>query len=235
MKQLIRENQEAYMESLKAWLAETRDTEPEEMSAFFRKRLEGYEEHMSVWSDAYIRMEQFLPARTQTLLDLGCGTGLELDRILEKRPDLKVTGVDLSEDMLEKLHEKHPGVHMICGDYFQEDLGEGLYDAVISFESLHHFRPEQKRELFIKIRRALKAGGIFLEADYLACCPEEEELLAHVCEEKRQKAHIPQDMFIHFDTPLTPEHEMELLREAGFSRVEFSGSTNGASFLTATS
>lgn len=233
MDRIIRKNQKLYMKELKDWLEETGDVELEEMSAFFQKRLEGYEEHMSVWSDAYLELERLLPDRVHTLLDLGCGTGLELDRILQKRPGLAVTGVDLSEAMLEQLRSKHPGVHTVCGDYFREELGEDLYDAVVSFESLHHFGPEKKRGLFEKVRRSLKAGGVFLEADYLACCPEEEELLAGTCLARRKAARIPEEVFVHFDTPLTPEHELTLLREAGFSQSQYLGSINGASFLRA--
>ena len=57
------------------------------------------------------------------------------------------------------------------------DLGAEQYGAVVSVESLHHFTPEQKLELYKKIHAALRPGGFFLEADYIACCEEEETLL----------------------------------------------------------
>ena len=57
------------------------------------------------------------------------------------------------------------------------DLGAEQYGAVVSVESLHHFTPEQKLGLYKKIHAALRPGGFFLEADYIACCEEEETLL----------------------------------------------------------
>ena len=100
------------------------------------------------------------------------------------------------------------------------DLGAEQYGAVVSVESLHHFTPEQKLELYKKIHAALRPGGFFLEADYIACCEEEETLLRAESARRRARANIPADVFIHFDTPLTLEHELALLRAAGFSCCE---------------
>lgn len=52
--------------------------------------------------------------------------------------------------------------------------------------------------------------------DYIACCDEEEELLRSVYLEKRRQSAIPENRYVHFDIPLTLEHEKELLQNAGF-------------------
>ena len=56
---------------IKKWLEDTADEPLEEMGSFFAARVEGYEEHMSVWKDCYKWMAQMIPERTQTLLDIG--------------------------------------------------------------------------------------------------------------------------------------------------------------------
>lgn len=76
-----------------------------------------------------------------------------------------------------------------------------------------------------------RPGGFFLEADYIACCEEEETLLRAESARRRARANIPADVFIHFDTPLTLEHELALLRAAGFSYCEAVDSIAGATFL----
>ncbi len=228
---VIREDIPRYMEELKAWLREVRDLPLEEMSAFFRARLGEYEDHMALWKEAYARLAELIPAEAQTLLDLGCGTGLELDALFARRQDVAATGIDLCPEMLERLREKHPQVRTICGDYFRTDLGEELYDCAISVESLHHFKPEKKQGLYETVHRALKHGGVFFLVDYLACCEEEERLLMDFCWEKRKRQGIPEDKFIHFDTPLTVGHETQLLVSAGFSAVEHIDCIEGASFL----
>lgn len=230
---IIRENIPQYMSELKKWLNDEKDVPLEEMADFFAARKDGYEEHMSRWAQAYRYMSQLIPEDTRTLLDLGCGTGLELDGILERFPNIDVTGVDLSEDMLGLLSRKHPKVKTVCADYFKYDLGTDKYDTAVSFETLHHFTSEAKLGLFGKIHSALKCGGAYYQADYIACCPEEEELLARVCKEKRRTENIPDNKLVHFDTPLTAEHETELMKKAGFSEATLLCSVDGAVFIKA--
>lgn len=212
------QSSEEYMQSLKQWLRDTADSPMEEMSDFFTKRLHDYEEHMLAWEESYQVFAKVLPSECQMVLDLGCGTGLELDRIWQKNPDIEVTGVDLCANMLDLLLEKHHDKPLvtICQDYFQYDFGSGKWDAVISFESLHHFLPERKRELYRKIYRSLKEGGVFILGDYIACCDEEDELLRTVYLDKRKLSAIPENCYVHFDIPLTLAHEKELLQDAGF-------------------
>ena len=91
------EIQKDYLD-LKQWLEETRDEPLEAMDAFFDRRIESYEEHMSPWKKHYEWLAGLIPPSARTLLDIGCGTGLELVSIYEKIPQLQVTGIDLSTE-----------------------------------------------------------------------------------------------------------------------------------------
>ena len=120
--------------------------------------------------------------------------------------------------MLDALMKKHgdKDLTLLCGSYFAVPF-PGTFDAVISFESLHHFLPEKKRRLFKRIYDCLTPGGMFVNGDYFACCDEEENLLRETWSRKRRKESIPDDAFVHFDIPLTKEHEVELLKKVGFT------------------
>lgn len=234
-KEKTRKSSEEYLAGLKKWLQDTADTPLEEMSDFFTKRLCDYEEHMSVWESSYRIFAEMLPSECRNVLDLGCGTGLELDRIWERDPGIEVTGVDLCRSMLDKLLEKHSDKPFtpVCRDYFQYDFGCGKWDAVISFESLHHFLPERKKELYRKVYGGLKEGGVFILGDYIADCDEEEELLRGVYLKRRMLSGIPDDRFVHFDIPLTLEHEAEVLRDAGFVIKEIRDEPDGMTIFVA--
>ena len=212
------ESTEKYLQDLKQWLQDTSNTPLEEMSDFFTKRLDDYEEHMSIWKQSYQIFAESLPSKCKNILDLGCGTGLELDKIWQKNPDIKVTGVDICQSMLGKLLQKHSDKRLtvVCQDYFKYDFGYDRWDAVISFESLHHFLPERKNELYQKVYHGLKCGGVFLLGDYIACCEDEEELLRSEYLKRRKQFTIPDNIFVHFNIPLTLEHEKELLQNVGF-------------------
>jgi RimJ/RimL family protein N-acetyltransferase len=83
----------------------------EQMSDFFTARVDGYDTHMlndvKGCKDGYIKMAELVPLHTKTILDLGCGTGLELDEIFKRFPDISVLGIDLTQAMLDKLIQKH--------------------------------------------------------------------------------------------------------------------------------
>lgn len=199
----------------------------EPMAAFFEARLQGYDEHML---ENIAGAREFYPFTARCLpqtgdvriLDLGCGTGLELEYYFALNPAAKVTGIDLSEGMLRALKEKFPDREMklVCGSYFDVLLEEGRYDAAVSVESLHHFTKEEKIALYQKLCMALKDGGFFILTDYFALSDEEEQALRQELLRIKAAEGISSEDFYHFDTPLTVGHETEALLTAGFRKVE---------------
>ena len=199
----------------------------EKMGDFFDARTDGYEEHQMTTIEAAEELYPFtadcLPkAPDSTVLDLGCGTGLELDHYFSMVPSACVTGIDLSSGMLHALREKYPdkSLKLICGPYFDEPFGTALFDAAVSVESLHHFTKEEKIPLYKKVREALKENGYFILTDYFASTDEEEKFHRAELLRIKKEQNIGDDAFYHYDTPLTVAHEKEALLEAGFSTVE---------------
>lgn len=213
-----------YLE-FKKWLEETKNEPLETMAAFFEARIDSYEEHMARWKDYYQWMAELLPESIETLLDIGCGSGLELDYIFARFPNLKTVGVDLSKEMLRKLYSKHcdKNLTLVCEDYFTFDMGKECYDTVVSFQTLHHYTANRKELLFRKIFECLKPGGVYLECDYIATSQAIESLAFSECKRRRLRDGIKDDVFVHFDTPLTLEHELNAIRTSGFNVVELVG------------
>ena len=156
------------------------------------------------------------------VLDLGCGTGLELSEYFARNPSARITGVDLAPGMLAALKKKFPGkaLSLIQGSYFDVPFGEAVFDAAVSVESLHHFTMEEKIPLYRKLFHALKPGGYFILTDYFAPTQEEETLYRAELLRLKKEQGIDDDAFYHYDTPLTVEHETQALLEAGFARVQ---------------
>ncbi len=100
-------------------------------------------------------------------------------------------------------------------------------------ESLHHFTAEKKVGLFKSICRALKPGGIYIECDYIANNPEIEELAFAECLRRRKRDNIPDDRYIHFDTPLTLEHELAAMLSGGFSEANLVENLDGTPIIIA--
>ena len=199
----------------------------EKMSDFFEARLDGYDEHMMTnivsATEFYPFTAKSLPAGANSrILDLGCGTGLELEAYFRLCPSAKVTGIDLSKGMLSALGRKFPGkdLTLIAGSYFDVPFGREAFEAAVSVESLHHFTKEEKVPLYARLHTALKENGYFILTDYFSLSDEEEKNHRQNLITLKAEQGICDDAFYHYDTPLTVKHETEALLEAGFSGVE---------------
>ena len=199
----------------------------EKMADFFENRLDGYDEHMMTNIEAADEFYPFTAKQLPTtenchILDLGCGTGLELEEYYPLNPSAKITGVDLSQGMLSALKKKFADkdITLICGSYFDVPFGMSLFDSAVSVESLHHFTKAEKVPLYAKLHRALKDGGYFVLTDYFSLTDEEEQMHRQNLSKLKTEQGISDDESYHYDTPLTVKHETEALLEAGFSSVE---------------
>lgn len=200
----------------------------EEMSSFFNKRVDGYEEHMMTYVDGakeyYIETAKIIPkVEGLKLLDLGCGTGLELDEIFKVNPTIMVTGIDIAKKMTDKLLDKYKNrsnqINIINESYLEYNIGEDIYDVALSVQTLHHFTHKEKTKIFSKIFRSLKHNGIYVETDYIAPNQEYEDF--HYSENVRMRNELGiKEGYYHYDTPCTFENEKNMLYEAGFKSVE---------------
>ena len=199
----------------------------EKMSDFFEARLDGYDEHMLNNIESATEFYPFTARQLPTsdgcrILDLGCGTGLELGEYFLLNPTARVTGIDLSGGMLAELKRKFLGkdITLICGSYFDVPFDEKAFDAAVSVESLHHFTKEEKFGLYTKLYTALQNEGYFILTDYFSLSDEEEAMHRKTLSALKAEQGITDGEFYHYDTPLTVAHETEALLEAGFSSVE---------------
>lgn len=200
----------------------------EEMGSFFNNHADSYEEHMMNNVDGadkyYIETAKLIPKKDGLkLLDLGCGTGLELDEIFKINPTVRVTGIDLAEDMVEKLKQKHKDkldqINIIIDSYFDYDMGDGAFDTALSVQTLHHFTYEEKIRLYKKIFKSLKESGFYIETDYVAQNQEDEDFF--FSENKRMRLELGiTEGFYHYDTPCTVENQIQMLYKAGFKYVD---------------
>ncbi len=199
----------------------------EKMNEFFNNRIDGYDAHMLTNIESSSKFYPFtaslLPKKENArVLDLGCGTGLELGYYFELNPSAKITGIDLSEEMLRVLGEKFADKNLtiIFGSYFDVPFDVNTYDSVVSVESLHHFTKDEKIPLYKKVYASLVLGGVFVLTDYFAESGEQERFFRQELSRLKAEQDISDSEFYHYDTPLTVEHECEALHDAGFEMIE---------------
>lgn len=189
---------------------------------FLKNRLSDYDEHMLNNIEGANQFYKFtgknLPMFPKSkVLDLGCGTGLELEEYFCLNSESYVVGLDLSNNMLKKLADKFPKnkIKLICGSYFDVNFGDEQYNAAVSVESLHNFTSESKLLLYEKLYDSLNLKGYFVLTDYFA----KSDMFENFKKLKIEQG-IKDNDFYHYDTPLTLEHEIDILKKSGFFDVK---------------
>jgi ubiquinone/menaquinone biosynthesis C-methylase UbiE len=113
-------------------------------------------------------------AESATVLDVGCGTG-EFERLLlDERPNQRVVGVDLSEEMLRVAREKcrvYPNVTFIHASASQLPFPDQHFDTIVSASALHYFAEPDKclREMHRVLKRRGSLAILDWCKDYLLC------------------------------------------------------------------
>jgi SAM-dependent methyltransferase len=133
-----------------------------------------------------------------SVLDLGCGNGAKTARLARR---FEVVGVDISEEQLRLARAQVPGATFVQADFAELDVPAESLDAVTAFYSMVHVPRDQHPDLFARIRRWLRPGGLFLAS------------LSHVGGPDRTEEWLGVEMFFSgFDA----ETNRRLVREAGF-------------------
>lgn len=91
-----------------------------------------------------------------SVLDVACGTGV-LFPDYQKR-NAKVTGIDISPQMVKIAKEKCPKYEIICDNAVTYDFGK-QFDRIMIFNAYPHF--ENPEELIENLMKSLKIGGRF--------------------------------------------------------------------------
>ncbi|SDM74640.1 class I SAM-dependent methyltransferase [Acetanaerobacterium elongatum] len=106
-------------------------------------------------------IERYLGSRPDTVVDLGCGTGLSILAWLGHCT--RVIGIDASEDMLAFARRRESEqVRFIKAFSHDTGLDAGSVDAVVCSQSFHWMNPA---DTLAEVNRVLKPGGIFATVD----------------------------------------------------------------------
>ena len=171
-------------------------------------------ECLRVFSHITARLD--LGVRAQ-VLDVGCGPGW-LSEFLA-RCGYAVTGVDVSEDMVEIARERITAIDRPIAQGV-EPLAEfhvlpvldlpwrNRFDAAVLYDAMHHFHDEV--ETLRAIRRTLAPGGRVFIHEGVRPAPGsegEEELVAEM------------EQYGTLESPFDPEYLVSVIEQAGFTEV----------------
>lgn len=99
-------------------------------------------------------------------LDIGCGGGANVRKLLEKSPYGRVTGIDYSEISVEKTRKinkagiENKRCEILQGDVMKLPFRDEIFDVITAFETIY-FWPDIC-EAFKQVYKILKIGGTFM-------------------------------------------------------------------------
>ena len=108
-----------------------------------------------------------LPPSPRRMLDIGGSHGLYSAVLCRKHPSLHAVVLDLPAALehAEDLHRAEglgERISARAGDARTEDLGEEEFDIVLISNLVHHFDEAQNLDLFTRVKRALRPGGVLV-------------------------------------------------------------------------
>ena len=99
------------------------------------------------------------------VLDIGCGGGINMKRMIDLTTNGMVAGIDISEEGLKKTRKVNAKTHksLLSAKYGSaEDIphDSGYFDIVTAFETVYFWNDLPKA--FSEVMRVLKPGGTFM-------------------------------------------------------------------------
>ncbi len=102
------------------------------------------------------------------ILDVGCGPGNHSRYLLSLNNGYQITGIDLSEKMIERARKNAPDCHFMQGDIRDLDLDQ-TFDAVIASFCIVHLSDSEVENFIAQINTLLTPHGhlylSFIEGD----------------------------------------------------------------------
>ena len=140
-----------------------------------------------------------------TMLDIGCGGGATLQRLLKRSKDAQVYGIDISEESVTKAMKANADVldeqvFVTQGSAEKLPYEDGKFDLVTAVETVYFWPnlPDCLKEVY----RVLKQGGKFA-------------IMVEVVDGDSMWTNVVEGM-----TAYSPEELKKLLDDAGFTQTE---------------
>ena len=112
--------------------------------------------------------EKYLGLTNATILDVGCGPGNHSRYLYRLNSKYQITGIDLSEEMINRARKNAPDCRFIKGDIRDLNLDQ-TFDAVIASFCIVHLSNSEVEKLIAQINTLLNPHGqlylSFIEGD----------------------------------------------------------------------
>ncbi|WP_031569798.1 class I SAM-dependent DNA methyltransferase [Rheinheimera texasensis] len=119
-----------------------------------------WREQSNIGVETVLQWAQGLPPGA-AVLDLGCGSGLPLGKVLAER-GFSLYGIDASPTLAVAYQQLLPQAQVVCEKLEDSDFFQRQYAGVLCVGVLFLLPEAAQRQLFAKVAAALLPGGLWL-------------------------------------------------------------------------
>jgi ubiquinone/menaquinone biosynthesis C-methylase UbiE len=122
-------------------------------------------EKLSEWGkgSTWNEIQMFFVSKKGNILDLACGTGINMRDIKKLSPEANIYGCDISQNLIDICLES--GIErnkLICSDAIKIDFPENFFDYSYSVGSLEHFTETGLDDVIKKLHSITKSCSIHM-------------------------------------------------------------------------
>lgn len=129
-----------------------------------------FNKHAGLYADKYMNVDNYksgldffcdhLTSDTARILDIACGPGNITNYLLQKLPGLKITGIDMADNMLEQARTQNPTSDFIKLDARNIRSLEVVFNAITCGFGLPYLPKEDAVKLIKDISCIIDSGGL---------------------------------------------------------------------------
>ncbi|MDB5221477.1 MAG: Methyltransferase type 11 [Chitinophagaceae bacterium] len=125
---------------------------------------------LDLYDDTYDTFCEEVKIENATILEIGCGPGNITKYLLNKRPDFRIEGIDISPNMIELAKANNPTVNFKVMDCREIDKLHSTFDGIICGFCLPYLSESDSSKLVKDCGNLLNDKGVlyisFVEGDY---------------------------------------------------------------------
>lgn len=125
---------------------------------------------LDLYNDSYDHFLELITKPNATVLEIGCGPGNITQYLLNKKTDLKITGIDIAENMVALAKKNNPTADFVMMDCREIGGLNKKFDAIVCGFCVPYLSKEDCEKLMADCNDLLRHSGIlylsFVAGDY---------------------------------------------------------------------